>query len=283
MLERYAYELANEIGLLQNERRSAILIVEGGDDQSLMDKFVDPDQCRIVVAGNKRNVKDVVDELERRMFDGFLGMVDADFDRILDRMPTSPNIVMPDGHDAESMVIRSPAINGIWIEFGSVKKLKALDGDPYELVDAIAYQMGCLRLHSFRSQIGLKFEGMNVSKFVNAAPFRIDRTKFVIEIKNRSQSHHFQNKVMVASIESVESESHPTEQLSNGKDFIAVLSYGLRRIFGSNQAGVVSEDNIQMALRLAYHISDFEKSKLYSDIRRWESQSGSFRILKEFD
>ena len=277
------FEEANRILLDQDNHGKAVLIVEGHDDRRLMEKFVDTNHCNFEPLHSKCEVVKVMGFIDDSREKGVLAMIDADFDRIIDRFPTSRNIVSPDGHDIETMMIRSPAIENVWREYSSKCKLKSFEGDPREAVENIAYQIGCLRLHSLRTDLNLRFNNMKVKEFVDEENFRMDRRSFVTHIKNRSQKHHIDDAGLLEAIEGVQAEGHQADQLSNGKDIVTILSHGFRKAFGTNDASEVLVTKIQATLRSGYHSSDFEKSKLYSDIRRWESQSGSFRILKEFD
>ena len=279
MNDRRVVEIANEIRLLQNERPSAVLVVEGRDDRLLMEKFIDPDACRIVVAENKKRVEDVIQILDNEPRTGILGLVDADFDRIAGRLPVSQNIVMPDGHDVESMLIRSPALDNVLVEFGSEKKIDSFNSDPFEAIDRIARTIGCLRLYSARSSENLRFAGMDVSQFIDRTSFRIKQSEFLSEIKRRSQRPTLDDVQLLGAMSEVDNEEHESAQLSNGSDLVAILSYALRRTFGTNNASTVSEAILRTSLRLAYHRSDFENSGLFQDIRRWEQEFFGFRIL----
>ncbi len=281
MKNRRAVEIANEVRLLQNERLTSILIVEGRDDRLLMEKFINPGKCRIVVAENKTKVQDVVRILDDEPRTGVLGMVDADFDRITGKPAISRNIVMPDGHDIESMLIQSAAIKSVWVEFGSAEKIASYENTALNSIDRIAQYIGCLRLHSMRSLLNLRFSGMNVANFIDRNSFQFNRTAFVNEIKNRSQRQNLEDSELLNAMTEIDAEGHESAQLSNGSDLIAILSYALRRTFGTNNASEVNEDKLRTSLRLAYHRSDFEKSELFSDIRRWEMESQSFRILHD--
>ena len=281
MRNKQAVEIANEVRFLQNERLTSILIVEGRDDRLLIEKFINPEVCRIIVAENKTKVEEVVRILDDEARAGVLGMVDADFDRITGRPGISRNIVMPDGHDIESMLIQSAAIESVWVEFGSAEKMASFENNALKSINRIAQSIGCLRLHSMRSLLNLRFSGMNVANFIDHNTFQFNRTAFVNEIKNRSQRQNLEDSKLLNAMTKIDAEGHESAELSNGSDLITILSYALRRTFGTNNASEVSEDKLRTSLRLAYHRSDFEKSELFSDIRRWEMESQSFSILHD--
>ena len=278
MIKRTAVEIANEIRFLQNERSTAILLVEGRDDKLLMEKFIDRGTCRIIVAQGKEQVEQVLRIVDAACRTGVLGIVDADFDRIEGRKGVSQNIVMPDGHDIETMMMRSPAIDSIWIEFGSAQKVNSFD-DTFELIDDIARRIGCLRLHSLRSSLNLRFNGMRVTKFIDRRSMQFDQNKFVQEIKDLSQRHDLDDDQLISAMIEIDNEGHDNAQLANGSDLVAVFSHGLRSAFGTNDASKVSDVNLRRLLRSAFHHSDFQKSQLFQQIRQWESDSRDFMIL----
>ena len=76
-----------------------------------------------MVVQGKQNVCEVVRILDNDNFDGVLGLVDADFDRIEGVPARGPNIVMPEYHDLETMLLCSQALDRILVEFGSQDKI----------------------------------------------------------------------------------------------------------------------------------------------------------------
>ena len=94
-----------------------------------MERFTCHAMCNIVVAQGKQNVCEVIRILEDDNFPGALGLIDADFDRIEDSQNRDSNILMPEYHDLEMMLMCSPALDRVLVEFGSEHKLEKFRGD----------------------------------------------------------------------------------------------------------------------------------------------------------
>src|SRR5712691_6321032 len=107
MMHRRPIVVANEIRLKRSQHSGTFFVLEGRDDRLFWERFVDRTTCRIVVAEGKESVCEVVDTLDEDGFKGVIGLVDADFDRLEGRRPTSSNLVIGDSHDLECTLLRS--------------------------------------------------------------------------------------------------------------------------------------------------------------------------------
>ena len=101
----------------------AFLIVEGETDRRFYMRFIDKNQCQITNAFNKSAALQVLSILEKELFSGSLAIVDADFDVLTGKLPTSQNVLLTDTHDLETMIIQSPAFEKVLDEFGSAEKI----------------------------------------------------------------------------------------------------------------------------------------------------------------
>jgi hypothetical protein len=271
--------VANELRLWRAVHKGAFLLLEGRDDRLFYEKFVDGMACKIKVVENKANVCEIVRILEAEDFPGILGIVDADFDLIEGRAVSSENLVFGDSHDLEGMLIRSPALGGILIEFGSSSKIERFGRDIRTAILRAAYPVACLRLYSERSGGMLWFSGLSHRRFVDPHTLNIDRTALVREVKNCSQRQDIPDGHLVEQIEHIEREGHDPWQLCVGDDLLAALSIGLRGAFGNSNAQQVRDDQLRTALRLAYNSNHFITSLQHLAIKRWETCNDAFRIL----
>ena len=167
-----ARELANEIRMTRSLFADSFLIVEGRDDKLFMDGYISPENCRIVVAIGKQNVCDAIGILDDDGFDGALGMVDADFDRVEGIPDRSRNLVMPECHDLVTMLVRSPALARVLREFGSQDKLDSFGKSVLDALIEIALPIGYLRLHSLRDDLNLRFRGLDYARWIDARSFQ---------------------------------------------------------------------------------------------------------------
>ena len=153
--------LANTIRLKRAVDNRSVLVVEGSDDRKLYERFVSKGQCKVFPVWGKANVAAVIDSLSNSHFEGMLGIVDSDFDRIIHDRPhdVDSNIVPGDYHDLETMMIRSSALDVVLQELGSPDKLSRLSSPPRDLLLQAAIPIGALRLNSAQSGLNLRFDG----------------------------------------------------------------------------------------------------------------------------
>ena len=281
MIPQHPADIANEIRMLRPQHRdSSFLVVEGHDDSRFMWKFISRESCEIIVAYGKQNVFDAINILEADDFIGVLGMVDADFDRVERLINSSLNVVMPESHDLDAMLIYSPAFDLVMDEFASVGKLNDFGKDVLQTLMDRALQLAYLRLYSLRNDIGLRFRGMNQSAWIDVGSFDSDADRLIETVKNRSQRQYLLSDEFRSEMDTIESSNYDPREMCNGTDMIGILSVGLRRVLGTNNATSVNTENLRRSLRLAYSEQHFMMSNLYKDIRAWESRIAVFKVLR---
>ena len=280
MTRIYPIEKANEIQLDRQVNEVAFLLVEGSDDRNFMQRFICSNKCRVEVIQGKKHVCNVIKVLDERGVNGVIGMVDADLHRIEVRQDRPQNIVMPEYHDLETMLLCSPALDRLLGELGSQKKLAKISKDVLETLLEKALPLGLLRLYSYRSGLDLKFDGLNYSAWVDRKSFQISIIKLINVVKNHSQQHNLSSAMLEHAIRELNDEHLDPREVCNGNDLIEILSIGLRRKLGNQTDQTVAPDVLRRYLRLAYTEQDFQKSSLGDTIRGWEAQATGFQILR---
>ena len=160
MIHQSATEIATEIRLTRSQHSGSFLVVEGRDDRLFMEGFTCRVTCNIMVAQGKQNVCEVIRILDESNFAGVLGLVDADFDRVESIPSRGPNILMPEYHDLETMLLCSPALDRILIEFGSQDK-----------IDDFGENVGCVFLIPNQGDFGdEKFAGADFCNKIATPP-----------------------------------------------------------------------------------------------------------------
>jgi hypothetical protein len=281
MIERRAAAIANEIRLLRQQHKGAFLIVEGRDDRLFAEKFARRPECRITVAEGKDNVMEVIRILDNDGFKGALGMVDADHDRLRGKDATGENVIVPETHSLEALLIASGALDAVLVEFGSQPKIEALARHVRDLINDVAAVIGCLRLHSTRENLLLRFDGINYLSFIDINTLAVDITALLQEVKNRTRRDLDAN-ALANAIATVSAEALAPCELCCGDDLVAALAVGLRRLIGSHAGGAVGPEEIKRALRLAFSDDKFRQTSLYQSIRKWEAKSAPFRIISDY-
>jgi hypothetical protein len=280
MIRRRPVVIANEIRLKRSQHKGSFLVVEGRDDRLFCERFIDTSTCNIVVAENKENVCEVIRILDDDHFLGALGMVDADFDRIEGSELPSVNIVISETHDLETMLIRSPALDRVLVEFGSSEKLETFGRDVRDALLTATLPIGYLRLHSRQTELNLRFQGLNYAICVDPQSLEVDHPALVQEAKNRSQRPDLSSAELETAIRSLEGTIDDPWQVCTGEDMVSILAIGLRRPLGTNSAQIVNSEVLRRSLRLAYGDNEFNGSQLAEALRDWEHRNPNFRVLR---
>jgi len=277
---RTPHHLANEVRLKRTQHSGSFLLLEGPDDSRFYRRFIQPEQCHIIIAFNKDNLISAISLLDVAGFHGVLGVVDADFDVLELRGLPSVNIVRGECHDVEAMLVRSPALDAVLHEFASPEKLESFEGrfgGPLRswLVET-ARCLGYLRWYSLTTGLNLCFDGLRFSRFIDARTLRLDRAALLAEIKNRSQNPALSDDELIAGGWPIDRNDDPW-QVCCGHDMVELLCLALRRAIGTRHG--LTTDDVARSLRLAYSPEDFSRSELRAAICQWEVNNG-FQILK---
>ena len=281
MICPYSYEIANEIRMRRSQFCGTFLIVEGRDDRLFMEHFISASTCEIEVAQGKQNVCEVIDILDAGKFDGVLGLIDADFDRIEGVPDRNQNLVMPDTHDLIMLMLNSSALDRVLTEHGSQEKLEAFGESVLEALRDRALLVGYLRLYSLRERLCLRFRGLKVPAWIDRSSFEADTLALIRAVKNHSQRHDLPDIALEAAIEELHGFNYDPNEICNGTDVIAILSIGLTGVLGNNNTGQVGSELLKSSLRLAFSEQDFRSTSLRKEIEKWQEQKPGFQVLKD--
>ncbi|HEY9609943.1 DUF4435 domain-containing protein [Allocoleopsis sp.] len=276
--------VANQIRLRRSTYSETFVLVEGGSDKTFYERFVDKLVCELVSVSGKPSSKlrviAVLEILEKSSFQGILAIVDADFERLETLLYSSPNLLRTDTHDLETMLIKSPALNKVVAELGSEEKIAQFNRDVRLALLETGISVGYLLWISQCDGLNLTFEGITFSKFINEQTIQIDEIKLIRELKNKSQAFSLKDEDLQQRLMAEKSKSHDPWQVCCGHHLVEILSLSLRKAIGSNKAADVEPNSLERNLRLAYEEVFFRDTKLYLDIRIWESNNQPFKVLR---
>ncbi len=277
------HAIANTIRLLRTHATSTVLIVEGDSDARLYKHFVDRNHCHIEIAHSKHNAVAALELLEQDSVAGVLAIVDADFDRLENRLPSRPNLLCTDGHDLEMMTLRSPALEKVLAEFGSEQKIAAFTQRHSQDIRAFLLEqgihLGYLRWLSLRENLALRFEELSFSKFLDRETLTVEVLSLVTAVKHHSQKPALLEKDIQRRLEQLRADDHDPWDVCCGHDVIALLAEGLQRALGTNKAAEARAELIERSLRLAYEYPFFTKTRLYAAMIAWEKDNRPFIIF----
>ena len=279
------HAVANEIRMKRTQHLGTFLIVEGATDARIYKAFTDAHTCQVIVAHNKENAIQALSILEKESFIGVLAIVDADFWILEGVKLPSANLILTDTHDIETTIIRSPALEKVLAEYGSESKLtnftRKLGKDIRLLILESGLPVGYLRWIALKNRLALRFEDLPFSAFVDLNTLAVDIMKLIRTLKNRSQLPSIKEKDLRDQMSALKANSHDPWHICCGHDLVCILSIGLRKAIGSNNATEVKPDVIQKGLRLAYEISYFYMTQLYQSVRAWEQKNHHIHTASE--
>ncbi|HVA63968.1 MAG TPA: DUF4435 domain-containing protein [Terriglobales bacterium] len=277
-----AVTLANQIRMGRQISRRAVVVVEGRDDKLFCEHFVDRAVAKVLVAPGKENVLEAVRILDADGFLGISGLVDPDFDGLsgfgVGSAP-SPNLLTVDAHDLDTMLLRSGALGRVLTEFAVRRDCGPSESDVREMLTLLAAPIGCLRLHSLRRGLNLRFAGLDYSRVFSRTGGSVDEITLIQEVKNRTQRQDISSAELRTGVAAIREEGHDLWQLCCGDDLLGALCCALRWWLAGSSAQQVSAAKIRESLRLAFGPQDFLGSGVGRQMSFWQEQNPGFRLL----
>ena len=282
-MKRYltANDIANNVRMMRTQHSGAILIVEGNIDLRFYKRFVNETKCKLTSSNGKDNAIKAVDILEKNKFNGVLTIVDADFWRLEGIKPNSPNLLLTDTHDLETMILSSDSFDMILLEFGSAPKIRKFGKPIRETLLESALPIGVFRWLSSPSKdnLYLSFKDLSFDKFVDKKTLSVDVDSLIKEVKNNSHNSTFDENAIKIKIIALKKARHNPWQVCSGHDLVQILSIGLKNIFGNIRAQSITKETVDGIVRTAYDSSYFCSTRLYNSIKDWEKANDTFKVL----
>jgi hypothetical protein len=270
--------IANTIRMLRTQHTGSFLIAEGDTDSRVWKNLVDSTKCCVENAYNKDKAVEVLNILEKENFAGVLAIVDADFWILEGTVPSSPNLLLTDTHDLETMLLKSPALEKLLLEHGSEQKIKDFAKDIRQTLLESAKVIGYLRWASLKFDYYLKFEDLAFKKFVDEGTLVLNKSNLIKTVKDKSQKQGLNEREIQQKMDSLTTTTQDMWYVCCGHDMIGILSIALCKELGSCKPQKVEPNVLEQDLRLAYESSYFCKTQLYAAIQQWEKNNQPFQV-----
>ena len=258
----------------------SFLVVEGVTDHRLYGKFIDKDECSLIIAHSKDNVKMSVRESYLRRNDRkVLGIVDTDLDK-LKGIVQRPPVFATDSRDIETHMMSGPALDNVLLEYGDPEKIERFIDKYGEIRDAVVracYPIGLLMYISDVHDHGICFRDPDHASFIDRKNLKVNVSLMMDSLLLNSPHSHVTKKDLAAQLSKETEEEHDPWDVCRGHDMISVLAIGLREIFGSYNSKYIRTGEAAGALRLAYDKETFRSSVLFSDTKIW-SHENRFKV-----
>ncbi|MFX1294066.1 MAG: hypothetical protein ACFFD2_04305 [Promethearchaeota archaeon] len=279
----YVYNTIRQIRTYDRYRKlRTFLVVEGKTDSIVYGKFINTDNCKIITANGKLHAIKAIKRLEKEKYDGILTIIDSDFWKLDKKSVESPNILLTDTHDLETMILKSPVFDIILKSYVDEEFLSTSEDLIRKTLLKCSSIIGCLRWVNKQFRLSMDFSRLNFKKFLEKDRLEININTMISEIINISKKKldfQFVKKKLLTKIK----KSPVPWQISQGTDLLNFLLIGLKNYFCSdavkNYIKTWDFISIQKILLQNYTYKFFCNTSLYESIRKWEQNNTPFEVL----
>ncbi len=229
-----------------------ICIVEGDDDIKLFRKFFNRNIQLEEISGGCKNLEKELIEYNKKN-DRVFGIRDADFMHINKTEPI-PNLFLSDYHDIEMQMIKSDEVFSAFVSEFINKEIERFSDFRNDVLQLLIF-LSLIRLWNDVNNNELNFKGLGIGDFFDSTKLSINNEKCIENINKRSPNK--KTNLLMEDIISMQSNEYDLFQLTNGHDFIRIIEL------------IIAKKDIASSLRTAYSFTEFQKSKLYSDLNSW--------------
>ena len=270
--------LVAEIKMTRTDHQGAILLVEGKDDLRFWQTWRHSD-CDLIDGEGKLNVVGSIQHLDSENFEGVLGIVDDDYDNLMNENLNSANLVATDAHDLECILCRSPALYRVLSEHGNPSKIRGFekkeDTDVREGLLKRASEFGRLRWAALRCQLNINAANINVPRFVDTNTWMVDMEDLISVATYRNPSDADVLKRSIAELPCAD-----PWYVVRGHDVVELLRIGLMCVLGDIPS--LAPRQISGILRAGISREDLERTMLWTNIRFWETENPAYSVLKDW-
>lgn len=245
------------------------VLVEGETDQKLFKKLITGKNTKVeIVHGGIVSLRKALAILVLET-QQILGIRDADFLHLDNQEETIAQLFVTDAHDSEMMLLAcDTAFQAIVAEYLTIKYAD-FQTLRTQLLASLVF-LGGIRWLNNTEDLELKFKGIDFSRFYDAIDLTLDKRKCIQEVESRSP--YKKRAIQLDEIDQKTTLTDDHYNLCNGHDFEKAFAYHVKCHTKGIRA--VKDTDIGKALRLAYRIEDFQLTKLYANLRFWETQTG---------
>jgi hypothetical protein len=268
-------EVAAEAIMTRMGFAGTLLIVEGDDDSRFFRGRIDKDACDLIIAGGKLAVVGGIERLDAQSFRGALGVCDDDCASLDGNHPVSPNLIVTEWHDLDTLLVRSPALERLLAEYGdnsAIQQLERTHGPVRDSLARLALPFGKLRWLSTRETLGLDLKPLTPFRFIEP-DWAFDAAALTLAAATQLSVNPADLEARLAALPIVD-----PWLVCQGHDLLAILARGLCKggALGSRTPG---HHVIAATLRASLDSAPWGASVLATSIRRWEAANPPFKVL----
>lgn len=264
----------NEIRLLfrhPSYRNKVIFAVEGQTDVRLFRGLIAHDRIKFETVDGKSQLLSTMQELAAEFPDRLFSVCDADYDHLTgsNQNVDQYSVYMTDEHDAETMLVHSPALDSFITEYSSLDNIDEIRTNLLNTAFSGAYKIGLLRWINAGGSLNLNFKGLNFNQFVDVhlLDVSVNVAELIIELIRRSANRDIKATIeyLTAKVEEFDSQQACKLQVCSGHDLTKIISMIYRQRWASIELNM-DQRKVETALRVGFQKSYFKETQLCSKI-----------------
>ena len=230
------HSIAADVRMQRQVHKGSFLLFEGNTDYKRLKKIVDEGRCCTIICFGKDNVVDAVDRLSDDGTPGILGLVDADFDRVLNRLPVADNLIVSQAHDYDLDIMMTNALDRYFFEVADDAKVKAQAASGAAVTSVFVgvleslRPLSALRYANEKEQLGYKLTDLDVADFFDGTTVSV--VKLVDVCSQGRFSDAASKQRLSATIAGYAALNMDLYQISSGHDACAAVGIALRDVIG---------------------------------------------------
>ena len=299
-MKRVPYALASAISATQVVKRMSgegetVVMVEGKTDQVLWEEYRSQQDCTLYPTRGKDILIEALKICGKRGYRGIAGIVDADYWLVTEAIELgTENLIYDDlCPDMESILLDSPALRKVLRHSISAEEIEPIHAFADKLkqeAQRLATEFGYFRLLNHLNDYGLRCNSIRFHEIIDIDTLELDGN--LVASRLAADQPGLTSEDLLRQVDELRKEYPPCNlQLCRGKDVLEIMATIMPTLYRSQfgeDLSLVSiaafrPQGLPNDLRLAYEYGYFRGTSLYNCIRKWESDNGPFRIIKQYD
>lgn len=273
---------ANEIRLLlkhPSHKDNLIIVLEGETDIRLFRSLLKAENISLESVDGKRDLIQVIEELNNDSSGSVIGICDADYDHIMQLAEEreKSGVYLTDVHDAEMMMLESSALKSFIDEYSIQGNHVELSERLKDSVLSASYRIGILRLINIQEHLNINFKGLNFNSFVSISKLEIDvDIDILIDlllVRSKKLKVGTTKEYLKEKYREYLGYDFPDVQLCCGHDVTNIIAMVYSQKWASCERSL-NREKVEAALRIGYTMDDFCKTKLFENIKRAAKRFG---------
>lgn len=263
----------NEIRMLFNHPSYAskkIVVLEGRSDVRLFRSILKSDHIKLESMDGKAPLLSVMKDMNTEFPGRIIGICDSDHDRVLENHLEyeGVSVYVTDWHDAEIMMVNSPALLGFIQEYSKPDTYEEAKTKLFESVLDAAYTIGVFRYLNNKEKLKINFKGLNFNDFLSIHVLDVEVNAEVLAdslVERSPSATPVVNKEYLLSFLRGFDKSVCPLQMCCGHDVSNIIAMIYRQGEVSFEKNM-DVNKVEISLRLAYQEDFFQETELYEKV-----------------